>query len=518
MKLVHNFFRLIKIKLVILKYDLVQVVAEYSNSKFLKIIDLLNPWHYTKVSTKYSKGQRLRLALEELGPIFVKFGQLLSTRPDLFPNDIISELKLLQDKVKSFDSNLVHYELEKAYGKNYKQVFLEFNDIPIAAASIAQVHLAKLHDGREVAVKILRPNINRIINKDVSLLKSVVKALVFFWKGIRRFRLPEVVEEFERTLEDELDLLKEAANASQLKRNFKDSKILHIPEVFWDYSRTNVLVLEKIAGIPIADINSLKSVNTDMKILAERGVDIFFTQVFRDKFFHADMHSGNIFIDASEPSSPKYLAVDFGIVGSLSVEDQEYLALNFLAFLEQDYYKVAELHIDSGWINKNTRPELFASAIRTVCEPIFERPLKEISFGNLLLRLFQVARKFDMEVQPQLLLLQKTLISIEGLGRQLYPDLELWKVAKPYLHDWFKNRYSLCNTAEKFKDSIPDWISLVPSLPKYIKNNIIHNQQDKISKEDFKDITLSNINSNLKTLNYLMVLVVIVIGFNLFLK
>tara|TARA_R110000868_G_scaffold38572_16_gene134821 strand:+ start:7156 stop:8712 length:1557 start_codon:yes stop_codon:yes gene_type:complete len=518
MKLIRNFFRFIKIKHVILKYDLLQIVVDYSNSKFIKSINFFNPWHYSKISKKYSQGVRLRLSLEELGPIFVKFGQLLSTRPDLFPASVIEELRLLQDKVKPFDTALVHKELERSYGKNYKKVFLDFNYKPIAAASIAQVHFAKLQDNTEVAVKILRPNIVKQISKDVDLLKAIVRVLALVWSNIKRFRLPEVVNEFERTLDDELDLLKEAANASQLKRNFKDSDILYIPEIHWDYCRPSILVAERISGIPISDITTLKSINTDMKVLAKRGVDIFFTQVFRDKFFHADMHSGNIFVDVSNPANPKYLAVDFGIVGSLSLEDQEYLALNFLAFLDQDYYKIAQLHVDSGWINKNTRVELFAAAIRTVCEPIFEKPLKDISFGNLLLRLFQVAQKFDMEVQPQLLLLQKTLISIEGLGRQLYPDLELWVVAKPYLQNWFKERYNVCSALEKFKDSVPDWLSLVPAIPKYIKNNLLHNSQDSSNLEMIRINNLNKINNNLKIMNYFIALGILVVSAYLFIK
>lgn len=504
MRIIKNFSRIAKINYVILSYDLLEIVSEYANGNIFKNFNYLNPWHYTKFSRQQKIARRLRLALEELGPIFIKFGQLLSTRPDIFPEEFIFELSLLQDQVKPFASELIHNELLKNYGINYQTIFKEFDYIPLAAASIAQVHSAVLLDDKTVAVKILRPNIRKEIAKDLELLKFFVNNLSLIWSGAKRYRLKEVIVEFERSLADELDLLKEAANASQIKRNFKNNPILHIPEVYWDYCTPDIFVSEKITGIPISDIVGLKKANTNLKVLAERGVKIFFTQVFCDKFFHADMHSGNIFVDVTQPQSPKYIAVDFGIVGTLSSEDQEYLALNLIAFLNQDYFQIAKLHLESGWINENTRIELFASAIRTVCEPIFEKPLKDISFGRLLLRLFQVAEQFDMQVQPQLLLLQKTLIAVEGLGRQLYPELEIWRIAKPYLEKWYHDKYNVVTAMQKIGASIPDWGNLLPILPGLIKNTLMKPKESPFAIMQME--ALIRINKNIRNLNIIIVL------------
>ena len=385
-------------------------------------------------------GARIRVALEELGPIFVKFGQAVSTRRDLLPLEIANELAKLQDQVPPFATAEVLDILAEAFGRPADAVFQEFERTPLAAASVAQVHAARMHDGREVVVKVLRPSVHRSVRKDVAVLYAIADLAERYWPDARRLRPREVVQEFEATLARELDLMREAANAAQLRRNFEGSGKLYVPDVYWNYCRSNVLTMERIAGVPISDVEELKSRGTNIRRLAENGVEIFFTQVFTHNFFHADMHPGNIFVDVTDPDRPRYIAVDFGIVGALSPRDQHYLAANFLAFFKRDYYRVARLHVDSGWVPANTRVTELEAAIRSVCEPIFNKPLKDISFGLVLLRLFQTARQFDMQVQPQLVLLQKTLLNIEGLGRQLYPELDLWATAKPVLEQWMARR------------------------------------------------------------------------------
>ena len=385
-------------------------------------------------------GARIRVALEELGPIFVKFGQAVSTRRDLLPLEIADELAKLQDQVPPFATGDVLEILAGAFGRPADDVFQEFQRTPLAAASVAQVHAARLHDGREVVVKVLRPGVHRSVRKDLAVLYAIAELAERYWPDARRLRPKEVVQEFEATLFKELDLMREAANAAQLRRNFEGSGKLYVPQVYWNYCRSNVLTMERIAGIPISDIEELRRRGTNIKRLAENGVEIFFTQVFTHNFFHADMHPGNIFVDVADPDQPRYVAVDFGIMGALSPRDQHYLAANFLAFFKRDYYRVARLHVDSGWVPAHTRVTELEAAIRSVCEPIFNKPLKDISFGLVLLRLFQTARQFDMQVQPQLVLLQKTLLNIEGLGRQLYPQLDLWATAKPVLEKWMAQR------------------------------------------------------------------------------
>ncbi len=418
------------------------------------------PWNWVP-RRRLPPGVRIRRALEELGPIYVKFGQIISTRRDLLPDDIAVELTRLQDQVPPFPDAKARAIIEKAYGKSIETLFADFEPTPFASASIAQVHGATLHDGRKVVVKVLRPNILPVIQRDISLLYFIARNLQRHWEPGKRLRPVEIVTEFEKTILDELDLMREAANASQLRRNFRESSIIYVPEVYWEYTRTNVMVMERIHGIPISNIPELKAVGINLKTLAEHGVEIFFTQVFRDSFFHADMHPGNIFVS----NDGKYIAVDFGIMGTLNATDQRYLAENFLAFFNRDYHRVAQLHIDSGWVSKDTRVDEFEAAIRTVCEPIFDKPLKEISFGQLLLRLFQVARRFNMEVQPQLVLLQKTLLNIEGLGRQLYPELDLWKTAKPFLERWMAQQIGPRSLLRHLRENVPLWAERMPKIP-----------------------------------------------------
>ena len=410
------------------------------------------------------RGERLRMALVALGPIFVKFGQALSTRRDLLPADIADELALLQDRVPPFPSDLAYRVLERAYGRPADRVFQRFDPQAIASASVAQVHLANLPDGREVAVKILRPGIRSVIVKDLELLEVAAGLVEKLWAEGKRLKPREVVAEFERHLEAELDLLREAANASQLRRNFQSSPLLSVPEVHWDYCSSEVMVMERMIGTPIGQIAVLKEKGIDFKKLSRAGVEIFFTQVFRDGFFHADMHPGNILVAADG----RYIALDFGIMGTLTDVDKNYLAQNFLAFFRRDYRGVALAHVDAGWVPPDTRVEDFESAIRAVCEPIFDKPLKDISFGKLLLRLFQTARRFNVELQPQLLLLQKTLLNIEGLGRQLDPELDLWKTAKPYLERWMSEQVGWRALLRNVREEAPRWSNLLPQLPRLV--------------------------------------------------
>jgi ubiquinone biosynthesis protein len=424
-------------------------------------------------------GLRLRKALEELGPIFVKFGQALSVRPDLLPPDIAAELAKLQDQVPPFAGEQAAAALHAAFGRPVEQVFAEFERTPLAAASIAQVHAARLSDGTAVVVKVLRPNVAALIQRDVEVLYVIAAAAERYWPEARRLHPVEVVAEFERSLAVELDLMREAANAAQLKRNFLGSELLHVPEVHWDYCRTDVLTIERIVGVQVDDIEGLRAAGADIKRLAENGVEIFFTQVFRHNFFHADMHPGNIFVDVTDPKKPKYVAVDFGIVGTLDERDKHYLAENFLAFFRRDYRRVAQLHVDSSWVPAGTRVDELESAVRAVCEPIFNKPLKDISFGFVLLRLFQTARQFNMEIQPQLVLLQKTLLQIEGLGRQLYPELDLWKTAKPVLEQWMRERHDPRARLKQLVEAWPEISDDLAMLPR-----VLHRALRRIDAED----------------------------------
>ena len=424
-------------------------------------------------------GVRLRKALEELGPIFVKFGQALSVRPDLLPPDIAAELAKLQDQVPPFAGEQATAALVAAFGKPVEQVFTAFERTPLAAASIAQGHAARLPGGRDVVVKVLRPNVGALIQRDVEVLYAIAGLAERYWPEARRLHPVEVVAEFERTLAVELDLMREAANASQLERNFSGSELLHVPEVHWDYCRQNVLTIERIVGIRVDDLDALRAAGTDIQRLAENGVEIFFTQVFRHNFFHADMHPGNIFVDVTDPKKPKYVAVDFGIVGTLDERDKHYLAENFLAFFRRDYRRVATLHVDSAWVPAGTRVDELEAAIRAVCEPIFNKPIKDISFGLVLMRLFHTARQFNMEIQPQLVLLQKTLLQIEGLGRQLYPDLDLWKTAKPVLEQWMRERHDPRTRLKQLVEAWPEISDDLAMLPR-----LLHRALRRIDAED----------------------------------
>ena len=452
------------------------VVSRYRLDEFIplahlplgaRILFLLAPWHFFP-KPDMSRGQRIRLALEALGPIFIKFGQILSTRRDLLPDDIADALKNLQDNVAPFSGEQAKKIIEKGLGKSTSQLFANFSVEPLASASIAQVHSARLISGKEVVVKVIRPGVEKTIDQDIALMFIIATLLENYWIDGKRLHPVQIVSDYHKTIYDELDLQREAANASQIRRNFPNSELIYIPEIFWDYTNQTVLVMERIYGTPVAEVETLKHAGVNLKLLAERGVEIFFTQVFRDSFFHADMHPGNIFVNTDQPNNPQYIAIDFGIVGTLTPEDQNYLARNLLAFFKRDYRQVAELHISSGWVPDDTRVDEFESAIRTVCEPIFERPLKDISFGQFLLRLFQTARRFNMEVQPQLVLLQKTLLNIEGLGRQLYPDLDLWNTAQPFLENWMKQRLAPPGIWKNVKQHLPEWLEQSPEVPKLI--------------------------------------------------
>lgn len=417
---------------------------------------------------KAGRGERLRDFFECLGPVYIKFGQLLSTRPDLLPPDIIAQLDYLQDRVTPFPSNKAIALIERSLGQPISDIFAEFDEKPLGSASVAQVHAARLRSGEAVVVKVIRPNLEATLNKDMALLSLLAAWIEKYVPDGKRLRPREVVADYRLTIFDELNLQREAANASQLRRNFLNSPLLYIPEVYWDYCRSNVMVMERIEGIPVTDLAQLQAQDTNMQRLAERGVEIFFTQVFEHNFFHADMHPGNIFVSRKHPEHPQYMAVDMAIVGSLERSDQYYLARNMLAMFRRDYRLVAELHIQSGWVPANTSISAFESAIRSVCEPIFEKPLAEISFANVLINLFQTARRFNMAVQPQLVLLQKTLLNIEGLGRQLYPQLDLWQTAHPFLERWLKQRFHPKTLFSDLKRSGPEVLEKIPELPHHV--------------------------------------------------
>jgi len=459
-------FRLFYINWILVRNGLDEVILATHLFRPVRFLRYLAPWH--RLTRTTPRAVRIRKTLEDLGPIFVKFGQILSTRQDLLPDDISEELAKLQDRVTPFAGDRARAIIEAAFQQSIDDIFAVFDEKPLASASIAQVHAATLKTGEDVVVKVLRPGIEPVIRRDVGLLRYIAGLAERYWREGRRLRPCEVVTEFEKTLYDELDLLREAANASQLRRNFSDSDLLHVPEVYWPYCKRNVMVMERIYGMPVNNITGLRQAGIDLKGLSERGVEIFFTQVFRHNFFHADMHPGNIFV----APSGQYMAVDFGIMGTLSPEDQRYLAENFLAFFRRDYHRVAELHVESEWVPHGTRVDEFEAAIRSVCEPIFERPLKEISFGQLLLRLFQTARRFNMQVQPQLVLLQKTLLNIEGLGRQLYPDLDLWQTAKPFLERWMSEQVGARAFVGRMRRSLPEWSERLPAIPELLHRSL----------------------------------------------
>ena len=457
--------RLLEIQRVLLKHGLDDYVRATHLYRPLRFIFFLSPGIWFERRREASRGERLRLALQELGPIFVKFGQAVSTRRDLLPTDLADELAKLQDRVPPFPGSEARRLIEQSYGRSVTEVFAQFDETPLAAASIAQVHAARLPGGEEVVVKVLRPGMRAMIERDLEVLHALAELAQRYWAEGRRLRPREIVTEYQKTILDELDLMREAANASQLKRNFAGSELLYVPEIYWDHCRTDVMVMERIHGVPISDLASLKAAGTDIARLAENGVRIFFTQVFRHNFFHADMHPGNIFVLIDDPQRPRYAAVDFGIVGTLDPRDQHYLAENFLAVFDRDYRRVAQLHLESGWVPAGARVDEMESAVRTVCEPIFDRPLKDISFGRILLRLFEISRRFNVQIQPQLILLQKTLLNVEGLGRDLYPDLDIWSTASPILREWMRERTSVRAFVRSLRTQAPELMTVARELP-----------------------------------------------------
>ena len=458
--------RLIGIQRVLVKYGLDDVIKQTHLLRPLRFLFYLFPRRRTSSAPL---GERIRLALEELGPIFVKFGQAVSTRRDLLPREVADELAKLQDKVPPFPAEIAVAILNEAYGEPVDDVFERFDIEPFAAASIAQVHTAQLPNGAEVIVKLLRPGVQDLIERDLEVLRMLAGLADRYWEHGKRLRPLELVDEYESTIIDELDLMREAANTAQLKRNFSGSDMLYVPDIYWDYCRPEVLVQERIYGIPISDMDALHDAGTNIQLLAENGVEIFFTQVFRHNFFHADMHPGNIFVIVTDPDKPKYAAVDFGIVGTLSPSDQRYLAENFLAFFDRDYHRIAKLHLDSGWVPEGTRIDQLETAVRTVCEPIFNKPLAEISFAQVLMRLFRVAQRFNVEIQPQMILLHKTLFNIEGLGRELYPQLDLWKTAHPVLKKWMSDQLGPAAMLDDLRENLPQLRDALRELPAAIR-------------------------------------------------
>jgi len=459
--------RLLKIYRVANRYRLGDLFGHFHQARLLSLV-LSMPLPPADNLSSLNRGQRLRLVLEELGPIFIKFGQLLSTRRDMVPEDIADELASLQDNVPPFGEEAARTLIENALGDSIDNLFATFSMTPLASASVAQVHTATLPGGEEVVVKVVRPGIEKIIAQDIALLKGVAEFVEHNIDLGKRLRAVEVVQDYEYIIHDELNLMSEGANATQLARNFENSELLYVPKVYWDYTRNNVLVTERIYGIPVSRVAELQAAGIDLKILAERGVEIFFTQVFHHSFFHADMHPGNVYVSSEHPERPQYIALDCAIIGTLSREDQYYLAKNLLAIFKRDYRRVAELHVECGWVPPDTPVNAFEATMRSVCEPIFEKPLKDISFGMLLLQLFQTASRFNMEVQPSLVLLQKTLLNIEGLGKQLYPELDLWDNALPFLERWQRERLSPIANLKKIGEKVPQWLEQLPEIPELL--------------------------------------------------
>ncbi len=508
--------RLYKILKTFLQYGLDELIPAKTLPWYAKLVRISLFWLRNQHKDK-NLAQRYRLAIESLGPVFIKFGQMLSTRRDLLPPDFADELAMLQDQVTPYDGELAKQLIKAAMGEqHFEQHFSHFEITPLASASIAQVHTAILHlddQQREIVIKVLRPNISEIILADIEVMALFAGIVARWLPDGKRLRPKEVVEEYRKTIIDELDLNREGANAIQLRRNFSQGRkydhVLYVPEIYSEFSHKNVLVMERIYGIGVGEIDELHRRNVDMKLLAERGVEVFFTQVFRDSFFHADMHPGNVFVNATDPNDPTWIAIDCGIVGTLNREDKRYLAENFVAFFNRDYRKVAQLHVDSGWVPKNTSVDEFEFAIRTVCEPIFNKPLAEISFGQVLVNLFNTARRFNMEVQPQLVLLQKTLLYIEGLGRQLYPQLDLWQTAKPFLENWVKEQMGIKAVFTKIKDNLPFWNEKLPEMPDLFYDYLTAGKQHHLQQAEL--VKLLTVQNNIRQQK--LVLSVLGVGF-----
>jgi ubiquinone biosynthesis protein len=461
----QQFGRLLRISSILARYRLDDLLAATHLYRPMKFLRVLAPWTIIKGMADKPRGERLRLALSDMGPVYVKFGQIVSTRRDLVPADIADELALLQDQVPPFPGEQAVAIIEKALGKPVAELFTDFDHKPLASASIAQVHAATLPDGREMVVKVVRPGIRRLLRRDIDLLMSIAQLAEKYMEGGARVRPPEFVREFEAFVFDELDMTREAANASVLRSNFKGSKDLYVPEIYWPYCREQILVLERIHGVPVNDIEKLRELGVDLERLAKRGIRVFYTQVFRDNLFHADMHPGNIFVDVTNPKDASFIALDFGIVASLTPKDLYFISENFVALFNRNYFRVAQLHIDAGWVPPDTRVDELEAAVRAVGEPNFARPLNEISFGQLMLKLFQVAYRFKLNIQPQLIMLQKTLLNIEGLGRDLYPALDVLAVAKPELEAIMREKHGLDTTAKELRERLPGWLSQAPEMP-----------------------------------------------------
>jgi ubiquinone biosynthesis protein len=488
-----RFFRLLRILSVVLRFGLHELALEHERARPVR---RFLPGVFVRRHTT-PRAVRLRRALEALGPIFVKFGQVLSTRRDLLPTDIADELAKLQDRVPPFPVTDVIATLERVYGRPVGEVFMRFEREPIASASVAQVHLAQLPDGGEVAVKVLRPGIATVIRNDLALMHAAASFVERVWASGRLLRPHAVIEEFAKHLANELDLMREAANASQLRRNFEGSPLLLVPEVYWDYCAQDVMVMQRMHGTPVNQVAALEEQGVDISRLARAGVEIFFTQVFRDGFFHADMHPGNILVSPEG----RYIALDFGIMGTLNETDKHYLAQNFLGFFRRDYHRVAVAHIESGWAPPETPLDEFEAAIRAVCEPMFDRPLKEISFGRVLLRLFQTSRRFNIQVQPQLVMLQKTLLNVEGLGRQLDPDLDLWVTAKPYLERWMSEQIGWRGFVRRIREEAPAWAIVMPQVPR-----LMHQALARLAAPAPSAIELANLGEQRRTNRLLAVI------------
>jgi len=506
-----QFFRVVAIQRVLIRHGLDELLFTTPFLRSQRFLLYLLPWNWFR-KDQGPRAIRLRMVLEQLGPIFVKFGQILSTRRDFLPDDIAEELSQLQDNVPSFPGEQARAIIEKAYGCPVTEVFDDFDEKPLASASIAQVHAASLKDGRQVIIKVVRPNIKVTIERDIGLMKILAQTAERYSSQGRELHLIGVIEEFEKTILDELDMMREAANASQLRRNFSGSTKMYVPEIMWSLTRQNVLVMERVSGIEIDKIEDLLAAGVDLHQLAETGVEIFFTQVFRDHFFHADIHPGNIFVKPGDNGDPAmYVPVDFGIMGSLSEFDQRYLAENFSAFLDRDYRRVAELHVESGWVPKDTRVDEFEFAIRTVCEPIFDRPVKDISVGALLLRLFQTARRFHMKILPQLLLLQKTIVNVEGIVRQLDPELDLWRAARASLEGWMRDRVGLRSVMRSTRQNVPLWIDRLPELPGLVFEILDQVRSGRI-RVTSNDPQLNQIRKEIEQIHRRLVLAVVGVG------